>query len=750
MCAHSSPARFSIYDLTWPSATRKRKPKALEATITCDVCREGQSPPAHNRLVICESCLHGWHQLCHVPVIPSSVVDSPDPWFCYNCSRKMQQLRPKVNVLDGHWSFGPSGPPQRLPTGEFQSPAWPRDLKQAWLERLPLAAFVEYVLTIEAKYAPQLRLPGLSIWPPDLAGAIEKLKQQDAKEAEERAIREAARVEEATQAAAQSDESPKEFPIARTVADRRAAQQQQQQQQQQQGGQQQYNSPSPVPTFAQIGARANFQQPAAAASPTLNRPSPLNQQPQQRLSSGSLTMAYARQADGQSPRTPQSPFAQPTMPPQTQHQQHQAQQQQQNQQQLLQSQSRSSSAASNRSPRPPHQAPAAGLAGPAGAPNSGTPTYVPMQVPRSNSTSSQGSQAPTDNRGMGGPRQVPAFMRNFEPTPVLPGSGFPPMQSQAPQSQQPQPSQRPPSVNGGSLPPMSRAPSGPGPNDGFAGPMSIAGIAIGPSGMPSAAGAFAGPPGYYNNSSSGSMPQQRGQAQPTYGSPIPPTQYSGGRPSFSSAASPMSGTNAPSPLTTASPRMSDYAHSPRMPQPTSSQQQQPQNANRHQHPHQQPQQQQQHQASQQQGQGRQSPMSNVAGFAPSGMPSASLPPLPMPNGYGQQGHPHHQHQHQQHHQQQSPFDQMQQHHHQQQQHHGLPPLPNIGGGPHHHMSGSHMPPYRGGGGAPGGMFDGPLPMMSHGGPGGPPPPPLMPPAAGYPREHPDLQSILQGLGKNGP
>ncbi|EPY50830.1 PHD finger containing protein Phf2 [Schizosaccharomyces cryophilus OY26] len=74
--------------------TRKRGPgrrPTIALTMKCCICQRLQSPPT-NRIVFCDGCNAPFHQLCHEPNIPDSLLDSPNgEWFCNACSQRKHQ-----------------------------------------------------------------------------------------------------------------------------------------------------------------------------------------------------------------------------------------------------------------------------------------------------------------------------------------------------------------------------------------------------------------------------------------------------------------------------------------------------------------------------------------------------------------------------------------------------------------------------------------------------------------------------------
>ncbi|GAA5990206.1 hypothetical protein JCM11641_001817 [Rhodosporidiobolus odoratus] len=185
-----------------PTIHRKKRQVTLpsfEANLMCETCRMGHSPP-ENRLVICETCLLGWHQLCSLPAIPPETVDSPNPWFCSACSAKLAALHQPLDLNDESkgWTTGAGEEKDieeamevELPEGQVRpqrEDEYEEKIKREWLESLPVKVLLEYVLSVEKKFAPLVNptCASLPIWPPSLPQTLAAAAAQRAAEALER------------------------------------------------------------------------------------------------------------------------------------------------------------------------------------------------------------------------------------------------------------------------------------------------------------------------------------------------------------------------------------------------------------------------------------------------------------------------------------------------------------------------------------------------------------------------------------
>ncbi|KDE07935.1 hypothetical protein MVLG_01843 [Microbotryum lychnidis-dioicae p1A1 Lamole] len=264
---------------------RKRAVFNPDTFLMCQKCSEGHSP-GRNRLVICDSCARGWHQSCAEPNIQDSVVDSDLSWLCKQCDAKLAAREQILDISQGTWSA---------------SPAFSNEAKREWLETRPLHSLVEYILSIEQKYASKLGSTSLEIWPTDLdekVVAIKAEREEKRRVEEKEAAALAAETSAAVEAEAAAPPSAAEAsaqPRARTLASKRS-----------EIDQQEPSAPTPAKTNATTQSAAPAAQTSAPApvtqvlSPQIPAPVPVSHQ--------GLTAA------GALPRHPY-PHATPTPPP---------------------------------------------------------------------------------------------------------------------------------------------------------------------------------------------------------------------------------------------------------------------------------------------------------------------------------------------------------------------------------------------------------------------------------------------------
>ncbi|EPX74711.1 PHD finger containing protein Phf2 [Schizosaccharomyces octosporus yFS286] len=136
--------------------TRKRGPgrrPTIALTMKCCVCQRLQSPPK-NRIVFCDGCNTPFHQLCHEPNIPDSLLDSSSAeWFCNACSMRKHQ-KPL--------SMGSTAKELSLSIEE----------RKSYLISLPTSHLVDILLTCEQTH------PELPVISPKAASFIQNSKQE--------------------------------------------------------------------------------------------------------------------------------------------------------------------------------------------------------------------------------------------------------------------------------------------------------------------------------------------------------------------------------------------------------------------------------------------------------------------------------------------------------------------------------------------------------------------------------------------
>lgn len=111
--------------------------------------------------MLCDGCDKGHHQLCHQPQVTTQDL-ARDKWFCSVCALKRREANPKIDL---DLTVGGEG----LSQGN----------KEDWLASLSSYTLIEYILNLESRFAPQLGLTSLPIWPLDLASTIEKKRIEE-------------------------------------------------------------------------------------------------------------------------------------------------------------------------------------------------------------------------------------------------------------------------------------------------------------------------------------------------------------------------------------------------------------------------------------------------------------------------------------------------------------------------------------------------------------------------------------------
>lgn len=144
------PRRQSHVPSLQPGPLASRESRASALLLHLDRARNSTSLWLDcKQLVICEACNRGWHQLCSVPTIEHSVVDSTLPWFCSSCDAKVSATKTPIDVTVGEgWTNGRGEDKGEGRDAEREN-EYDEAIKKEWLETMPLHQLVGYVLSVE-------------------------------------------------------------------------------------------------------------------------------------------------------------------------------------------------------------------------------------------------------------------------------------------------------------------------------------------------------------------------------------------------------------------------------------------------------------------------------------------------------------------------------------------------------------------------------------------------------------------------
>jgi len=149
------------------AASKKRANygKRTAEQALCKKCTRMYSP-AGNRMVFCDGCNDGWHQLCHDPWIQDDIVgDQARGWFCSACTTKRHQQQQQQQQQQ----------PQQQPQPKRQKTD-PRPARESWASRPPQQKRA-YLSTLSQQELVSLLMlalemhPDLPIFPASPSGA---------------------------------------------------------------------------------------------------------------------------------------------------------------------------------------------------------------------------------------------------------------------------------------------------------------------------------------------------------------------------------------------------------------------------------------------------------------------------------------------------------------------------------------------------------------------------------------------------
>lgn len=89
---------------------KRRLYRGREQLALCEHCQRGHGPTGNN-IVFCDACNRCWHQRCHEPQVPQSVItDTKAEWFCSNCEKILNSKKGKKAKLAASTSTATDAP----------------------------------------------------------------------------------------------------------------------------------------------------------------------------------------------------------------------------------------------------------------------------------------------------------------------------------------------------------------------------------------------------------------------------------------------------------------------------------------------------------------------------------------------------------------------------------------------------------------------------------------------------------------
>lgn len=78
---------------------KRRLYRGREQLALCEHCQRGHGPTGNN-IVFCDACNRCWHQRCHEPQVPKSVIaDTKAEWYCSSCEKILHSKKGKKAKL---------------------------------------------------------------------------------------------------------------------------------------------------------------------------------------------------------------------------------------------------------------------------------------------------------------------------------------------------------------------------------------------------------------------------------------------------------------------------------------------------------------------------------------------------------------------------------------------------------------------------------------------------------------------------